>query len=90
MNKKRRNEITYLKYKKRIKRFAATCSSYMNRNGQRLYNPKWIDIVKDQGQLIYKTTSTPCSCWGCSKEYKYKRHKQKQENYKLIQSSLTD
>jgi hypothetical protein len=88
MNKKRRNEITYLKYKKRIKKFVAGCRTYVDKNGKCIYNPKAIDIIKDRGQLIYKTSATPCSCWCCSGEYKYKRHLKKREDYKLIREAI--
>lgn len=90
MNKQRRNELTYLKYKKRIQRFAATCSLYVNREGEYIYEPKTVDIINDHGQLIYKTSATPCSCWMCSKEKKYKRHIQKEEDRKLIDEGLKD
>jgi hypothetical protein len=90
MDKQRRNELTYLKYKKRIQKFAATCSLYVNRDGVYIYQPKTIDIINDKGQLIYKTSATPCSCWMCSKEMKYKRHEQKREDQRLIQEGLNE
>lgn len=88
MNKQRRNELTQLKYKKRIQRFAATCNLYVSSQGEYIYNPKTVDIISDGGQHMYKTTSTPCSCWSCSGAYKYKRHEQKREERKLIEESL--
>jgi hypothetical protein len=88
MNKQRRNEITNLKYKKRIQRFAASCSIYVNREGKYVYSPKAVDIIKDRGQLIYKTSATPCSCWMCSGEGKYKRYEQKKETQRIIREAL--
>jgi hypothetical protein len=90
MNKQRRNEITYLKYKKRIKRWVSNCSIYHDRNNNIIYNPKTIDVLKDRGQLVYKTQAVPCSCWMCSKYWKYKRHLKKQEDRKLIQENLKE
>ena len=90
MHKGRRNELTFLKYKKRIRRFAATADIYVDREGNYIYSPKTVDVLRDKGQLGYKTTSVPCSCWMCSGEYKYKRHLQKLENRKLINEFFED
>ncbi len=84
MNKGRRNELTFLKYKKRIKRFAQSACLYVDRDGNYIYDPKTIDIINDKGQLIYKTSATPCSCWMCSGYYKYNRIEFKKEAQRLI------
>jgi hypothetical protein len=78
MNKARRNELKKLKFTKRIKRYARNLDIYVNRNGEYIRNPKWIDIVKDNGQTCYRTTSTPCSCLMCSPN-KYNRAKEKRK-----------
>lgn len=88
MNKGRRQELKQLKYLKRIKRFVAGNHCYVNREGNYIYQPKAVDVVKDRGQLIYKTTSTPCSCWMCSGYYKYKRTEFKKQTRLLIEADL--
>jgi queuine/archaeosine tRNA-ribosyltransferase len=76
MNKARRHELKMLKYKKRIQKFAAKSDIYVTRSGDYIYNPKTVDIIKDNGQLHYRSHSTPCSCYMCS-PYKYNRAKVK-------------
>ena len=85
MDKKRRNELTQLKYKKRIRIFVANIDIYICRDGRQIRNPRTIDIIKDGGQRVYKSTSTPCSCYMCSGEYKYRRHDKKKEDRRLLQ-----
>lgn len=84
MNKKRRQELNQLKFIKRLKQAVASCHIYVNREGEYVRNPIVQDVLDDNGMLYYKTTSTPCSCWMCSGEYKYKRHEQKKETRRLI------
>ena len=83
-NKGNRQRITFLKYKKRIKCFVSNTTVYIKRNGERIYHPKAIDVIKDRGQLCYKTTSTPCSCSMCAC-YKYNRKEFKKETRRLIE-----
>lgn len=78
MNKERRHELKMLQYKRRVKRFAASIDTYIKRDGQHIQHPKTIDILKDNGQLHYKTSSTPCSCYLCSHS-KYNRAKIKSD-----------
>lgn len=88
MNKGRRNELTLLKYKKRLRRFVQNTNLYIGQSGE--YNhPKTCQLFEDREQLIYKTTSTPCSCYMCSGYYKYKRHEKKREDRRLIQEALS-
>jgi len=82
-NKARRREVTFLKYKKRIKRWVSNCSYYIKQDGEKIYRPKAIDIIKDRGQLVYKSTSTPCSCSMCA-YYKYDRKEFRKETKRLI------
>jgi hypothetical protein len=88
MNKGRRNEIKFLKYKKRIKRWVANCSIYDAKDGRQIYYPKAIDLINDRSRTNFKNTGTICSCWMCSKYWKYKRHIKKQEDHKLISEGL--
>lgn len=70
------------KYKKRIQRFAACTDVYFKKSGEIIRNPKTIDILNDNGQNHYRSTSTPCSCYLCSFN-KYDRAKSKNERRKL-------
>ncbi|MEO6304475.1 MAG: hypothetical protein ABIP51_15025 [Bacteroidia bacterium] len=87
-NKKTKKDLTFLKYKKRVKRFAANCSHYITKDGRDIFNPKTIDIIKDKGYLEYKNSSVLCSCYDCSGYYKYKRHLKKAEDLKLIKEDF--
>ncbi len=86
MNKGRRNEITFLKYKKRIQYFTYGTDEYITRDGTSILNPKVADVIKDRGQLCYKTQSVSCSCWECSGYYKYNRAKEKVKIIKELRS----
>ncbi len=91
MNKDRRQEIKQLKYKKRIQRFAASAGRYHNRKGEVIYNPKTIDVLADNGQLHYKTTSTPCSCPMCQDpDRNYHRAKVKETSGKELSEDLKE
>lgn len=87
MNKQRRNELTRLKYVKRIKNIVGKSNCYVNRKHEIIYNQKWIDVVNDNGQLCYKTTGKPCSCYMCS-HHKYKRNLKRIEDRKVIKESF--
>lgn len=89
MNKQYRNYLKYKKYKKRIERFCRNILFYETKSGERIYNPLPVDVIKDNGQVIYKTTSTPCSCSMCSHD-KYQRHLKIQEDRKLLQDYLNE
>jgi hypothetical protein len=59
-NKGRRNELTQLKFKKRLKQ----CGLDFN------------DLVAPNNLCALKTTGTPCSCFMCTNKYKRKeKHK---------------
>ncbi len=63
MNKKRRNELNQLKFKKRLKNYGFTEEDVKNPT-----NNLW----------AFKTTGKPCSCYACQqKEDEYNRAKQK-------------
>lgn len=87
MNKGRRNEIKKLKYLKRIRLLANGLDIYVTCNGEYIRNPKVQDILKDNGQNCYRTTSTPCSCSVCSHN-KYNRAKIKSTMKKVIGNSF--
>ncbi len=85
MNKKRRNELTLLKYKKRLKnKFEARYYNLIDKEGNEIKYPSVHEMFINREQFKLKHTSTLCSCEGCSGYYKYKRHKKKQEDRKLI------
>jgi hypothetical protein len=90
MNKKRRQELKQLKFINRIKRFIANGKYYFTKDRERIDSPTVQDIINDGGFLCYKTTSTPCSCYTCSGEYKYRRHEHKIIERKLVQEGLED
>lgn len=75
-----------LKYKKRIQLFVSRCDIYVSRQGEYIYNPKTIDVIKDNGQLAYRNSSTPCSCFMCShKKYNRAKEKAKLHNDQTVQ-----
>jgi len=90
MNKGRRNELTQLKYLKRVKRYVSSCSLWVLSSGEYLYDPKTIDIIKDKALLGFKSSSVLCSCWSCSGSDKYRRHEKKMEDRKLITEALSE
>lgn len=87
MNKGRRQELKKLKYIKRIRRFVAGLDQYVTREGVCIKNPKTHDVIDDNGQLAYKNTSTPCSCWMCSYP-QYDRNEFKKQTKLLINEEL--
>lgn len=90
MNKGRRNELAWLKYKKRVSRWNSNAHIYVTREGEYIYSPRTIDVINDHAQYKFKHTAVVCSCWVCSGEYKYKRHQQKREDEKLIAEALNN
>lgn len=87
MNKGRRQELKYLKYKKRIRRFVSNIDVYVDKEGKYIYNPKSVDVIQENGQHCYRTTSTPCSCIMCAPD-KYVRAKEKEKISKVIEFEL--
>lgn len=57
--------------------------SYIDKNGREIDSPTTADMMKQNAYVCYRTTSTPCSCPGCSGEH-YDRAKEKQEVVKEI------
>lgn len=90
MNKARRTELTQLKYEKRIKRWVASVSTYICRDGSVIKDPKAVDVIQDQGQLGFKSQATLCSCWMCSGYYKYNRNDKREEDRRLLNEYYKD
>ena len=90
MNKQRRNELTQLKYEKRVKRWVASLGIYICRDGNRIRNPKASDVIRDKGQLGFKSHATLCSCWCCSGYKKYSRNDKKEEDRRLLDEYYKD
>jgi hypothetical protein len=84
MNKKRRNDLAWYKYRNRVERWVANLTIYISRDGEYVYHPKALDVMRDGGQRKLKHTSTLCSCYCCSGYYKYRRHEVKVETQKLL------
>lgn len=88
MNKGLRHELKMKKYKKRIRLMAATTDIYVNREGEFIYKPKTVDLLKDNAQHCYRDQSTPCSCVMCSRpDLQYNRARQKQSLIKELMSA---
>lgn len=83
-NKGRRQELTQLKYKKRLKQFTAGAKSWHTGDGKEINNPTIADLVAEHVLTILKSSSVACSCWSCSGAYKYKRYEFKKETQKLV------
>lgn len=83
MNKKIRRDLTYLKYKKRVSQLVQNMDVYITNDGDWIYNPKVVDVLKDRGFYILKTSSVLCSCYMCAGE-SYNRAKKKKEDRKYL------
>lgn len=84
MNKGRRQELAQLKYIKRVKRYIAGSRIWILSSGETIHNPNVEDMYNAKEFLEFKSSSVLCSCWGCSGEYKYKRHEFKRETQRLV------
>jgi hypothetical protein len=56
-------------------------------NGERIRNPRWIDLYKANWNPVYKSVRKPCSCWMCCGE-KYNRCSYKKETVRLLGESM--
>lgn len=90
MNKGQRNEIAKRKYKQRVSRLAQGLDQYVTQNGEIIYNPKTVDLLKDNAQNCYRTTSTPCSCYCCQNGKVEHRKKIRREADRLIREALRE
>jgi hypothetical protein len=89
MNKQRRNELTKLKYKKRLKRWIS-CGGLYHLNGEWVDKPNVTEAMRENVLTAFKSSATLCSCFMCSGFYKYQRHVKKQEDRKAITEALND
>lgn len=56
-------------------------------NGEKIYNPRWIELYEANYFPAYKSMRTHCSCWIC-KGKRYKRCLYKIESQKLLDENL--
>ncbi len=70
------------RYSAKMKLFASYGGKFML-NDDLVENPRWIELYKANWSPIYKSVSTPCSCWLCSGE-SYNRQEFKQETKDLL------
>lgn len=76
------------KVKRRLKHASACSDIFITNSGRKIYNPKWIDLLKSSLAHDFQSTGTPCSCEICS-FYKYDRNKTKNDTiFKLKQEDL--
>ena len=72
-------------FKARIICHAASYNTYAE--GIHCVALHWFELAKEHGEQVYRTTSTPCSCWMC-RGYEYNRLKYKRETLRIIRESL--
>lgn len=90
MNKKRRQELKELKYRKRLKYWVSVWNKHTTKEGIEIVNPTVNDLVEDGAYLHLKTQAVMCSCEMCSKYYKYRRHEFKAITKKQIKDGLDE
>lgn len=61
----------------------ASCSGSFILNGEKVINPRWVELYKANWNPVYKSARTPCSCWICRREV-YNRCSYKKEAKRLI------
>ena len=69
-------------FKRRMKLFSSYSSALITDNGKLIEHPHWYDYAKVRSFKVYKTISTPCSCW-LYKGVKYNRAKSKRDHTRL-------
>lgn len=52
-------------------------------NGERIRNPRWVDLYRANWCPVYKSVRTPCSCWLCRGE-SYDRRRYKLETERIL------
>lgn len=75
-NKQWRKQHGKRLFKKRMMLFSSSNATLWDLNGKLIQHPHWFQFAKDKSYRIYKTTSTPCSCWLCRSD-RYNRAKSK-------------
>jgi NADPH-dependent curcumin reductase CurA len=88
-NKGRRQELTQLKYKNRLRYWANIWrnSTHITQDGTEIFSPTVQDLIDDNAFSHLKTQAMMCSCGICS-YLKYERKDFKLESYKLIKEGL--
>lgn len=90
MNKKYRQELKELKYRKRLKYWVSIWDTHTTKDGIEIKNPTVNDLIEDKAYLHLKTQAVMCSCWICSKHKKYNRNDYRLEVKKLIEEGLRE
>ena len=57
--------------------------------GNFIDNLHWLELAKQKGSYVYKTTGTPCSCWMCRGE-SYNRLDYKKETRNIVTEELEE
>jgi len=73
-------------YAAQMKLYAAYGSEFII-DGERIRNPRWIDLYKANWNPVYKSVRTPCSCWMCRGE-EYNRCSYKKETFRILAESM--
>lgn len=81
-NKKWRIEQRNKIYAAKMKLYASYGGGFIL-NDEEVINPRWIDLYKANWNPVYKSVSTPCSCYLCRGE-SYNRCSFKKETKRLI------
>jgi hypothetical protein len=72
-------------YEAKMRLFASYDTDFIL-NGERIRNPRWIDLYKSNWNSVYKSVRTPCSCFICQGE-QYNRRAFKKETNRIIVES---
>lgn len=56
-------------------------------NGEKVRDPRWVELYNANWNPVYKSVRTPCSCWMCCGE-RYNRRQHKQETRRLLKECL--
>ena len=70
-------------FKARMKYHATFNDSYFMKDGTLVRNPHWFVLAQTPWAKVYKSVSTPCSCWMCRGE-KYNRLEAKREMERIL------
>lgn len=82
-NKLWRKRHQWRVYRKKLFLLSANNGMIMNRDGEMIQHPRWMDYATQSWCFKYKTMRTPCSCCMCRGE-SYNRQEYKKETLNLI------
>lgn len=85
-NKQWRKKQCFRVFKARMMREASCSTNWVRGNGMFVQHPHWFELATTRWSKVYKTTSTPCSCWLCQGEH-YSRLDFKKETRRMIRES---